>query len=111
MPLEGQQSVVAHHATTIVGDLDEFFPAGFDLDPDAGGTSIQRVLQQFLHHRCGTFHHFPCGDLVGNLLGKYMDAAHSSEMAAHSFADERGERQSWTEGLRNKAARSFLLRD
>ena len=70
MPLEGQQSIVAQHATTVVGDLDKLFTAGFDLDSDARRTRIQRVLQQFLYYRRRTFNHFAGGDLVGNLLGK-----------------------------------------
>ena len=76
MTLEGQQSVVAYHATTVVGDLDEFFAAGFDLNSNSGGTCIQRIFQQFLYYRSRTFHHFAGGDLVGNLLGKYVDTPH-----------------------------------
>ena len=76
--LEGQQRVVAIHAVAVVGDADEPAPAGFDLDADAGGAGVERVLQQLLHHRGGPVHHLAGGDLVGNLVGKNADAAHKT---------------------------------
>ena len=76
--LEGQHGVVAHHAAAVVGDLDQLLPARLDLDADARGTGVQRVLQQFLHHRRGTLHHFAGGDLVGDSFGENVDFAHGS---------------------------------
>ena len=76
MALEGQQRVVAVHALAVVGDADESAPACLDLDADAIGAGVQRVLQQFFDDRGRPVHHFAGGDLVGNLVGKYADAAH-----------------------------------
>ena len=76
MTLEGQQGVVAHHAAAVVGDLNQLFAAGFNLDSDAGGAGIERIFQQFLHYRRGTLHDFAGGDLVGNVFGKNVDSAH-----------------------------------
>ena len=86
--LEGQQGVVAHHAAAVVGDLDELLAAGFDLDPDAGGAGVERVLEQFLDHRSRALHHFAGGDLVGNGFGENVDAAHgiSRRSSARSSA-------------------------
>ena len=62
----------------VVGDADQPAPAGLDLDADAGGSGVQGVLQKFFHDRGRPVHHLAGGDLVGNLVGKYADAAHSS---------------------------------
>ena len=75
--LEGQQGVVAVHALAVVGDADELAPARLDLDADAVGAGVQSVLQQLLHHRGRPVHHLAGGDLVGNLVGEYADAAHT----------------------------------
>src|SRR5947209_5549614 len=76
MALEGKHGIVAHHADAVVGDLDQLFAAGFDLYVDAARARVQRVLEQLLHHRRRTLHHLARGDLVGYVLGKYVDAAH-----------------------------------
>src|SRR5690349_9305073 len=68
MSLEGEESVVVHHATTVVDDLDEFLPASFDVDANASGASVQRVFEQFLDHRGGSFDDLTCGDLVANKI-------------------------------------------
>ena len=77
MPLEGQQRVVAAHAMPVVDDADELAATGFNLHADAGGAGVKGVLQQFLDDRCGTLDHFAGGDLVGDLVGKNSNAAHS----------------------------------
>ena len=57
-------------------DADQASSAALHLDADAHGSSVQGVLQQLLHHRCGPVHHLAGGDLVGNLIGKDADLAH-----------------------------------
>ncbi len=74
--LEGQHGVVAHHAATVIGDLDELLAAGFDVHTDAPRARIQRVLQQLLDHRGRALHHLAGGDLVGYIFGENVDAAH-----------------------------------
>ena len=76
MALEGQHGVVAHHTAAVVGHLNEFLAAGFDVDPNAPRTRIQRVLQQLLDHRSRTLHHLAGSDLVGYIFGENVDAAH-----------------------------------
>ena len=74
--LKGQHGIVAHHAAAVIGDLDQLLPARLDLNADARGTGVQRVLQQFLHYRRGTLDHLAGSDLVGNSFGKDVDFAH-----------------------------------
>jgi hypothetical protein len=78
MALEGQQGIVTDHATAVIGDLDELFASGFDLNLDPGGTGVHGIFQKFLDHGGGAFHHLTGGNLVGNGLGKNVDASHGS---------------------------------
>ncbi len=78
MPLERQQRIVPHHAMAIVENADQFAATALDLNPDPGRARIQRVLQQFLHHRRRPFHHLTGGNLIRHLVGKYTDASHGS---------------------------------
>ena len=77
--LKRQHGIVAHHAAAVVGNLDQLLPARLDLYADARGTGVQRVLQQFLHHRRGTLHDLAGGDLVGDSFGKDVDFAHGTQ--------------------------------
>src|SRR5215470_9361507 len=77
MALEGEESVVTNHAAAIVRNLDELFAAGFDLDANACGASIERVLEKFFDDGGRSLHHFAGGDLVGNGFGENVDAAHA----------------------------------
>ena len=76
MPLERQHGIIAHHAASIICDLDQLFSARLHADLDPRRARIQSVLEQLLHHGRRPLHHFAGGDLVGNLLGKYVNAAH-----------------------------------
>ena len=53
-----------------------FLPPASIMNLDARGAGVERVLQQFLHHRGRALDHFARGDLVGNVLGKDVNAAH-----------------------------------
>ncbi len=48
--LKGQQSIVAHHPITVIGDLDELLAPGLNLNLDSHRTGIQRILEQLLHY-------------------------------------------------------------
>ena len=61
----------------VVGDADQLASAPLDLDADAGSSGIEGILQQLLDDRSRPVHHLAGGDLVGNLVGKYADAAHT----------------------------------
>ncbi len=77
MALEGQQRVVAIHAAAVVADADQLPAAGLDFHANAGGAGVERVLEQFLHHRSRPVHHFARGDLVGHLVRKNSNAPHN----------------------------------
>ncbi len=78
MTFEGEQSIVADHAMAVVGDADEFAAAGFDLDTDASGAGVNGVLKQFLDDGGRTLDDLAGGDLVRDLVGEDVDAAHES---------------------------------
>ena len=51
MSLEGEQGIVAIHPAAVVGDADQLAPSGLHFNPDAVGSGVEGVLQQFLDHR------------------------------------------------------------
>ena len=73
---EGEQRVIAIHSVAVVGNANQLPSARLNLDSNAAGASVEGVLQQLLHHRGRPVHNLARGDLVGNLVGKYADAAH-----------------------------------
>ncbi len=88
MALKGKQGVVGNHAGAVVDDLDQFFAAGLHVDTDAGRSGINRVLDEFLDDGCGTLDNFAGGDLVGNVLGKYVDSSHALAVGAARAASD-----------------------
>ena len=76
---ECHQRIVAAHAITVIGNIDERAPAVLDGDRDASGLGVQRVFGQLLHDRGGTFDHFAGGDLVGDLFGQKANPIHSRD--------------------------------
>ena len=80
VPLERQQGIVAHHAAAVIGDLDQLLAAAFHLHPNAPRPRVQRVFQQFLHHRSRALHHLAGGDLVGDVFRENVNAAHGASV-------------------------------
>ena len=76
MALEGKQRVVAAHTMAVVDDANELAATGFDLDANAGGAGVEGVFEEFFDDGCGAFDHFASSDLIGDLVGKYVDLAH-----------------------------------
>ena len=76
MTLEGQHGIVAYHPAAVVGDLNDLLAARFDVNADASRTGVERVFEQFFHHRCRTLDHFARSNLVGNAFGEDVDFAH-----------------------------------
>ena len=74
---KGQESIVAHHAAAVIGDAYELASAALDRNHDAGGAGVERIFQQFLDHRCRPVDDLARRDLIGHLVGQYVDAAHS----------------------------------
>ena len=64
MAFKGEQSVIADHAATVVGDQNQLFAAALDLHFDASGPGIQRVFQKLFEH----------GSRTLRLLGSGPDA-------------------------------------
>ena len=63
-------SVLRRHALSIVGDLDPFAAAFFNVDGNLSSSGIQRVFHQFLDHGCWPLHDFPGGYAVGDVVGQ-----------------------------------------
>ncbi len=78
---EGEERVIAAHAETVVGDIDEGASAVFDGDCNPSGFGVEGVLDQFLHNGGGPLDHLAGGDLVGDLLGKETNPVHGRIIA------------------------------
>ena len=78
VPLKAEQRVVSVHPDPVVGHADEAASAGLNLDGDALGPGVERVLDQFLYHAGWALHHFAGGDLVGNNFWKQVDGTHAT---------------------------------
>jgi hypothetical protein len=48
MAFQAEQSVIATHASTVIGHSDEAAPPGHDFDGNMSGLSVQGILNQFL---------------------------------------------------------------
>ena len=73
---ESQQGVVAHHAAAVVGDAYKLAPSALDCEDDTGGPGVESILQQLFDYRSRPVDDLAGGDLVGHLVGQYVDAAH-----------------------------------
>ena len=76
MTLESQHGIVAHHAASVIGDLDDLLAARFDVNTNARGSGVQGVFEQLFHHRSRTLHHFARSNLIGNAFGEDVNLAH-----------------------------------
>ena len=47
---------------------DSLFAAEFDIDLDPGGTSVDRILDEFLDHGCRPLHDLARRDLVRKII-------------------------------------------
>ncbi|MNV51748.1 hypothetical protein D3C71_1438060 [compost metagenome] len=90
MARDRQRQFFRGNAAAVVTDPDQAHPALFQVDVHAGGTGVQRVLDQFLDHRGRAFDHFAGGDLVDQDLGQLADA-HAPLPQAEQATAETGE--------------------
>ena len=74
MPREAQPRVLAAHAGAVVPHAHQAAAPLPQVDLDAPGAGIQRVLDQLLDRCGGPLHHLAGGDLVGERLGQHLDA-------------------------------------
>ena len=76
VPLERQQRIVMIHPAAIIDHANHALPAGFHFDSDRLRPGIQRILQQFLHHRGGPLDNLPSSNFIRHIFSKDADAAH-----------------------------------
>jgi hypothetical protein len=72
--VEGEQRVVAPHATAVVGDDDAAAAAGVEVDGDRAGARVEGVLDQLLDHRSRALDHLAGRDLADQVIGKQANA-------------------------------------
>src|SRR5262249_33932024 len=70
---ESDDSIVASHPLAVVEHADQPLTARLDFDVDRARAGIERIFEQFLHHRRRSFDYFPCGDFVGEGIWQYFD--------------------------------------
>jgi hypothetical protein len=57
--------------------LDELLAPGLDVDANALGSCIERVLEKFLYDGRRTLHHLAGSNLIGDIFGEDVDVAHA----------------------------------
>ena len=80
MPFKCQQSVVAQHAASIVGDADQPPSAVFDLDANTGCARVERILQKLFDDGRRPLDDLARRDLVCDVVRKDPDATHASTL-------------------------------
>ena len=76
MPFEGKQGVIPIHSAAVIDHPNARHSATLNPDLDRARTSINAILDQFLHDRGRPLHHFARGHLAGESFGKKFDPAH-----------------------------------
>jgi hypothetical protein len=101
-----QRQLVRRDAAAVVADADQADTAFFQVDVDAAGAGIERVLDQLLDHRRGAFDHLAGGDLVDEGVGKLADRHGIGRQGAigNGFDDSRPGRVRRAAGTRLRAA-------
>ena len=67
MTRQRQRQLVFFYATPVVTNANQLCATTFDINVDAGGSRIETVFDQLLHHRRRALHHLTGGDLVRKL--------------------------------------------
>ena len=73
MSAEARQSVLAHHAFTVVGDANQLASAVLNLDQNTRRTGIQRILDEFLYDRTRPLDNLTGRNLVGQVRRQTVD--------------------------------------
>ena len=89
MTLKAKQSIFMGHSFAIVLNVNQRFPSISDHHFYLGGSRINGVLQQLLHHRSGALHHLSCRNLIGNSIWKFKN--HIAHDCIHFFNASSGE--------------------
>lgn len=73
MPRHRQRQFIRRYTAAVVADADQADAALLQVDVDARGPGVERVLDQLLDHRGRAFDHFAGGDLVDQGVGQRAD--------------------------------------
>ncbi len=76
MTFEGQHRVVANHSVAIVRNLQKPPATRFNVNHDARGAGVDRILDQFFRDRSRPLDNFASSDLVGDVIWKDTDFGH-----------------------------------
>ena len=76
MTFDRQRCIVAVHARAVVADADQPATPFFEVDVDRGGSGVQCVFDQLLHHRCRPVDDFTGGNLVSDFTREQRDTSH-----------------------------------
>jgi hypothetical protein len=69
---QGEREFVPGDAAAVVADADQLDAAFFELDLDRLAAGVERVFEQFLEHRSGSFDDFAGGDLADQQVGNTL---------------------------------------
>ena len=73
MTQKGQRNLICFHTSPIVCNTDQFFSSVCDLHSHSSSTCIDCIFYQLFYYRRGTFHHFPCCNLINGILIQNCD--------------------------------------
>ena len=86
MAQKGRGEFCGGDAPSVVRHTDRLHAAAPDLHDHGGGTGINGVFNEFLHHAAGPLHHLAGGDQVGHMGGKLLNE-HSRSFDRHVSRD------------------------
>src|SRR5207302_5315015 len=90
VPRERHRQLLGRDAAAVVAHPHEADAAALDVDVDARGPSIERVLGKLLDDRGGSLNHLAGCDLVDELIGKDADRHWDRSVHADRAATRRG---------------------
>ena len=76
--LEREPRILRTHPFAVVLDTHEALAAQLDVDLDAPRAGVDGVFDELFDDRCGTLDNLAGGDLIGEVGGKKVDAAHAA---------------------------------
>jgi hypothetical protein len=88
VPLERELGVGARHAVPVVADAHERRAAVLDLDVDAAGTRVERVLAELLDDGRRPLDHLAGRDLVDEVVGETLDGRQGSASRARTSSND-----------------------
>lgn len=84
MPLDGQLRILPRHPFAVVFNRNELLAAELDGNRQPPRTRVDGVLHELFDDRCRTLDDFTSRNLIGQLGGQPVDAAHSQRIRRNS---------------------------